>query len=76
MALVVFLCLIWGFNQPAIKLALPDVPPLIQCTIRGFLATLIVLGLDAVARPADRGRRRHAHGRASSPVRCSASSSC
>jgi drug/metabolite transporter (DMT)-like permease len=43
MALVVFLCLIWGFNQPAIKLAIHDVPPLTQCAIRTSLATLIVL---------------------------------
>jgi drug/metabolite transporter (DMT)-like permease len=42
MALVVLLCLIWGFNQPAIKLAIPDVPPLIQCAIRSSLAVPIV----------------------------------
>jgi drug/metabolite transporter (DMT)-like permease len=44
MVLVVFLCMIWGFNQPAIKLALPDVPPLTQCVIRSFLGMLILLG--------------------------------
>ena len=43
MALVVLLCSILGFNQVAIKLALPDIPPLIQCTARTALATLIVL---------------------------------
>ena len=43
MALVVLLCLVWGFNQPAIKLAIHDVPPLTQCAIRSSLATLIVL---------------------------------
>ena len=32
MALVVLLCVTWGFNQLAVKLAMPDVPPLIQCT--------------------------------------------
>jgi drug/metabolite transporter (DMT)-like permease len=42
MVLVVFICLAWGFNQPAVKLALPDVPPLIQCA---SLATVIVLGI-------------------------------
>src|SRR6476661_7743131 len=31
MALVVLICFTWGFNQPAIKLALHDIPPLIQC---------------------------------------------
>jgi drug/metabolite transporter (DMT)-like permease len=45
MVLVVLICLTWGFNQPAIKLAIHDVPPLMQCAIRSSLATLIVLGL-------------------------------
>jgi len=45
MVLVVLICLTWGFNQPAIKLAIHDVPPLTQCAIRSSLATLIVLGL-------------------------------
>jgi drug/metabolite transporter (DMT)-like permease len=45
MALVVLICLTWGFNQPAVKLAIHEVPPLIQCAIRSGLATLIVLGL-------------------------------
>lgn len=45
MVLVVLICLTWGFNQPAIKLALHDVPPLTQCAIRSALATLIVLAL-------------------------------
>jgi drug/metabolite transporter (DMT)-like permease len=45
MALVVVLCMTWGFNQVAIKLALADVPPLIQCTIRTALATVIVLAI-------------------------------
>ena len=43
MAVVVLLSLTWGFNQPAIKLAIEDIPPLIQCGTRSFLATLIVL---------------------------------
>jgi len=41
-ALIVFLCLCWGFNQVAVKLALPDVPPLIQATVRTAGATLMV----------------------------------
>jgi drug/metabolite transporter (DMT)-like permease len=44
MALTVLLCMCWGFNQVAIKLALADIPPLIQCAVRTALATLIVLG--------------------------------
>jgi len=45
MVLVVLICLTWGFNQPEIKLAIHDVPPLTQCAIRSSLATLILLGL-------------------------------
>jgi drug/metabolite transporter (DMT)-like permease len=45
MALVVFICLTWGFNQPAVKLAIHEVPPLIQCAIRSSLATLMVFGI-------------------------------
>jgi drug/metabolite transporter (DMT)-like permease len=46
MALVVFICFCWGFNQPAVKLAIIEgVPPLIQCAIRSALATLMVLGI-------------------------------
>jgi drug/metabolite transporter (DMT)-like permease len=41
-ALIVFLCLCWGFNQVAVKIALPDIPPLIQAAIRSFGGTLIV----------------------------------
>jgi drug/metabolite transporter (DMT)-like permease len=42
-ALIVFLCLCWGLNQVAIKLALPDIPPLIQATVRSAGATLMLL---------------------------------
>ena len=46
MASTVFLCITWGFNQPAIKLAiLEGVPPLLQCAIRSALGMLIVLGI-------------------------------
>jgi drug/metabolite transporter (DMT)-like permease len=45
MVLVVLICLTWGFNQPAVKLAIPEVPPLIQCAIRSSLATLMVFGI-------------------------------
>jgi len=41
-ALIVFLCLCWGFNQVAVKIALPDIPPLIQAAIRSAGGTLIV----------------------------------
>jgi drug/metabolite transporter (DMT)-like permease len=41
-AIVVLLCLSWGFNQVAVKLALPDIPPLMQASIRSAGAGLIV----------------------------------
>lgn len=47
-ALVVMLCLSWGFNQISVKVALPDIPPLIQATIRsmgGLVVVLIAAGL-------------------------------
>jgi len=42
-ALVVALCLSWGLNQVAIKLTLPDIPPLIQATIRSLGALAVVV---------------------------------
>jgi drug/metabolite transporter (DMT)-like permease len=42
-ALAVALCLSWGFNQVAIKLALPEIPPLIQAAFRSTVGTLIVV---------------------------------
>jgi len=33
-AMMLMLCLSWGFNQIAVKLVLPDVPPMLQATIR------------------------------------------
>ncbi len=41
-AIVVVLCLSWGFNQVAVKLAIHDIPPLIQSTIRSIAASLII----------------------------------
>lgn len=41
-ALIVFLCLCWGFNQVAVKLALPEIPPLVQATVRNIGAALII----------------------------------
>jgi drug/metabolite transporter (DMT)-like permease len=36
------LCLTWGFNQVAIKLAIHDIPPLIQAVVRSVIAALLV----------------------------------
>ena len=43
-AIVVALCLSWGFNQVATKLAIHDVPPLIQATVRSAVAALLIAG--------------------------------
>jgi drug/metabolite transporter (DMT)-like permease len=40
--LTVILCLSWGLNQVAVKLALPDVPPVILATIRAGGETLLL----------------------------------
>ena len=45
-ALMLMLCLSWGFNQIAVKLALPDIPPMLQALIRSSGA-LVVLFLIA-----------------------------
>jgi drug/metabolite transporter (DMT)-like permease len=44
-ALMLMLCLSWGFNQVAVKLALPDIPPMLQATIRsaGALPLLLLI---------------------------------
>jgi drug/metabolite transporter (DMT)-like permease len=44
-AWMLLLCLSWGFNQIAVKLALPDVPPMLQATIRsaGALPVLLLI---------------------------------
>ena len=44
-ALMLMLCLSWGFNQIAVKLVLPDIPPMLQATIRstGALPVLLLI---------------------------------
>ena len=44
-ALVLLLCLSWGFNQVAVKLALPDIPPMLQALIRSSGAILVLLAI-------------------------------
>lgn len=46
-ALVVALCLSWGLNQVAIKLTLPDIPPLVQATARSLGALMVVVAWSA-----------------------------
>ena len=45
-ALMLMLCLSWGFNQIAVKLALPDIPPMLQALIRsaGALPVMLIVG--------------------------------
>jgi len=45
-ALMLMLCFTWGFNQVAIKLVLPDIPPMLQAAIRsaGALPVLLLIG--------------------------------
>jgi drug/metabolite transporter (DMT)-like permease len=44
-ALMLMLCVSWGFNQIAVKLALPDIPPMLQAAIRsaGALPVLLLI---------------------------------
>ena len=42
-ALMLMLCLSWGFNQIAVKLALPDIPPMLQATLRSVGALPLLL---------------------------------
>jgi drug/metabolite transporter (DMT)-like permease len=39
---ITMLCLSWAFNQVAVKVALPEIPPLMQATVRSLGATLVV----------------------------------
>lgn len=45
-ALMLMLCISWGFNQIAVKLALPDIPAMTQATLRsiGALPVLLIVG--------------------------------
>jgi drug/metabolite transporter (DMT)-like permease len=45
-ALMLMLCLTWAFNQIAVKLVLPEIPPMLQATIRsiGALPVLFIVG--------------------------------
>src|SRR3984957_20453650 len=41
--LIFVLCIVWGFNQVAVKLALPDLRPIGQVGIRSSIGVLCVL---------------------------------
>jgi drug/metabolite transporter (DMT)-like permease len=40
--IVIVMCLSWGFNQVAIKIALHEIPPFIQSAARSAIATVLV----------------------------------
>ena len=42
-ALAVVLCLSWGFNQVAVKLALPEIPPFVQAAFRSSFGALVAV---------------------------------
>ncbi len=42
-ALMLMLCLSWGFNQVAVKLALPDIPAMLQAMLRSIVALPVLL---------------------------------
>ena len=41
-SIVVVLCLSWGFNQVATKLAIHDIPPLTQAAVRSAIAAMLI----------------------------------
>ena len=47
-ALMLMLCFTWGFNQIAIKLVLPEIPPYLQAMIRSAGALLVILMIAAI----------------------------
>lgn len=50
-AIILLLCMTWGFNQVVVKLVLPDIPPMIQAMLRslgGLGVVLIVARLRGV----------------------------
>ena len=47
-ALILVLCLTWAFNQIAIKLALPEIPPMLQAALRSAAALPVLLLLARI----------------------------
>jgi drug/metabolite transporter (DMT)-like permease len=42
-AVVLLLCLTWGFNQVVVKLLLPEIPPLMQALLRSLGGLMVIL---------------------------------
>jgi len=49
-ALVLLLCLTWGFNQVVVKLVLPEIPPLTQAFLRSLGGLAVILLVAQVRR--------------------------
>ncbi|MGB3486705.1 MAG: DMT family transporter [Xanthobacteraceae bacterium] len=49
-ALVMLLCLTWGFNQVVVKLLLPEIPPLTQAFLRSLGGLAVILLVACVRR--------------------------
>jgi drug/metabolite transporter (DMT)-like permease len=47
-ALMLMLCLTWGFNQIAIKLVLREIPPYLQAMLRSIGALMVILSIAGV----------------------------
>ncbi len=58
-AVTIGLCLSWGFNNVAIKLAIHDIPPLIQSAARSVIAAILVGLWTQAARHSAVQARRH-----------------
>lgn len=49
-AVILLLCVSWGFNQAAVKLAIHDIPPLLQGTLRSVIAAVLVASWCVIRR--------------------------
>jgi drug/metabolite transporter (DMT)-like permease len=47
---MLMLCLTWGFNQIAIKLVLPEIPPYLQAMLRSAGALAVIVAIAAIRR--------------------------
>ena len=66
-AVMLMLCLSWGFNQIAVKLALPDMPAMMQATFRsvGALPAMMAELMAPIEMPATQSGWRSASASAS-----------
>ena len=58
--IMLLLCLSWGINNVMVKLALPEVPPLMQATARSIGGFLVIVIVVLAARHSAVSARRHA----------------